>query len=184
MFSQMGGAGAADELPPTHPVRILMEEHDQILGFLGELEAAAMAARRSTAGLEPGGPLRAALHAFAVRLLDAEPHHQREEQALFPRMEAVGIEGPPHMMRLEHEMLRSAKRALAEQMTSSDSADEAFVARLLRTANELVGMLREHIEKENHVLYPIALEALPPEEWREIAADCEKIGPCSFSKWR
>lgn len=184
MFSRMGGEGAADQLPPTHPVRILMEEHDQLLGFLDEIESAATAARKSTAGLEPGGTLRASLHGLALRLLDAEPHHQREEQALFPRMERVGIEGPPHMMRMEHEMLRASKRALAEQMKSDDAADEAFVARLCRTASDLVGMLRAHIQKENQILYPMALEALPPEEWSEIAADCEKIGPCSFSNWR
>jgi hemerythrin-like domain-containing protein len=143
-----------------------------------------MAARTSTAGLEPGGALRTSIHAVVARLIDAEPHHQREEQALFPRMEKAGIEGPPHMMRMEHEMLRSATRALVEQMTSSDAAGGDFVARLLRTAGGLVGLLREHIEKENQVLYPMALEALPPEAWREIATDCEKIGPCSFSKWR
>ncbi len=173
-----------DELPPAHPVRILMEEHDQILGFLDELESAAMAARRSAAELEPGGALRASLHALAARLLDAEPHHQREEQALFPRMEKIGIEGPPHMMRMEHEMLRSAKRALAAQMTSGDAADEAFVALLSRTASGLVGMLREHIQKENHMLYPMALDALPPGDWSEIAGDFARIGPCSFSRWR
>ncbi|MCC6640356.1 MAG: hemerythrin domain-containing protein [Deltaproteobacteria bacterium] len=180
MLSQMG----AEELPPAHPVRILMEEHDQLLGFLSELELAAAAARKSATGLEVGGTLRTSIHALALTLLDAEPHHQREEQGLFPRMERIGIEGPPHMMRMEHEILRAAKRSLAEQMSSDAPANEAFVAQLCRTTSDLVGTLRAHIQKENRILYPMALEALSAEDWREIATDCERIGPCSFSKWR
>ena len=34
-------------------------------------------------------------------VLGAEPHHQREEEVLFPAIEELGIAGPPNMMRTE-----------------------------------------------------------------------------------
>lgn len=183
MFPQMGRSTASD-LPPNHPVRVWMEEHETLLGFLDELEKASVAARQSTAGLEPGGPVRLALVKLASNLLDAEPHHQREEQALFPRMEEVGIEGPPHMMRLDHDELRLAKRALKDHVSTDAAADEGFVDRLGEVADFIVPVLRSHIHKENEILYPMALQAIGADGWRAIQADCERIGPCSFTKAR
>ncbi|MBI1944458.1 MAG: hemerythrin domain-containing protein [Deltaproteobacteria bacterium] len=182
MMPPMGGARAANDLPPNHPVRVWMGEHEILLGFLDQLEQAATDARKSAAGLEPGSPARVALVKLASNLLDAEPHHQREEQALFPRMEEVGIEGPPHMMRLDHDELRLAKRALSDHVTAATPADEAFVERFCQVADFIVQVLRSHIHKENEILYPMALQAIGADGWRAIQADCERIGPCSFTK--
>lgn len=182
MFPPMGGARAANDLPPSHPVRVFMDEHVQILGFLDELEKAAQGAQKSAAGFEPGGPARANLMTLAAKLLGAEPHHQREEQALFPRMEDAGVEGPPHVMRMEHDILRKAKHALEDLAKSGQAADAAFVERLGEIADTIVGTLRAHIHKEDNILYPMALQAVPPGEWAGIIADCERIGPCEWSK--
>ncbi len=183
MFPQMDKSNASD-LPPNHPVRVWMEEHDTLLGFLDRLEAIAAEAGKSPAGLEPNGPARQALVKLASDLLDAEPHHQREEQALFPRMEEVGIEGPPHMMRLDHDELRLAKWALKDHVSTDAAADEAFVERLCQVADFIVPVLRSHIQKENEILYPMALQAIGADGWRAIQLDCERIGPCSFTKAR
>ena len=137
---------------------------------------------RRAAGFEPNGAAREAVKKLASNLLDAEPHHQREEQALFPRMEEVGIEGPPHMMRLDHDELRLAKRALLDHASTDTAADEAFIDRLCQIADFIVPVLRSHIHKENEILYPMALQAIGAEGWRAIQADCERIGPCSFTK--
>lgn len=182
MFSPMGGARAANDLPPSHPVRVMMDEHVLILGFLDQIEKAAMDARKSTAGLEPGGAVRTSLQKLAANLLGAEPHHAREEDALFPRMEAAGVEGPPHVMRMEHVELRKAKHALDDLAKSGAAADTAWVDKLCSIADFLVGTLRAHIQKEDNILYPMALQVLDPEAWTGITADCERIGPCSFSK--
>lgn len=182
MFSPMGGARAANDLPPGHPVRVFMDEHVLILGFLDQIEKIAIDAQKSTAGLEPGGAKREALAKLGANMLGAEPHHQREEQGLFPRMEAAGVEGPPHVMRMEHDHLRGVKHALEDLAKSSAPADAAFVKKLVGLADDLVGTLRAHIHKEDEILYPMALQVVDAEGWRAIAADCERIGPCPFSK--
>lgn len=183
MMPPMNGSRSnQSDLPPNHPVRVFMEEHATLSGFLDELEQASVDAGKSASGLEPKGARRTALAKLAANLLDAEPHHQREEQALFPRMEEVGIEGPPHMMRLDHDELRLAKRALLDHVSADTPADEAFVERLVQIADFIVPVLRSHIHKENEILYPMALQAIGADGWRSIQADCERIGPCSFTK--
>jgi len=43
-------------------------------------------------------------------------------------------------------------------------------------------MLREHISKENDILYPISLEVIPEEiVWQNMKKECDKIGYCCFT---
>ena len=185
MMPPMNGSRSnQSDLPPNHPVRVFMEEHATLAGFLDELEQASVDAGKTVAGLEPKGARRSALANLASNLLDAEPHHQREEQALFPRMEEAGVEGPPHVMRMEHDHLRAAKHALEDHAKGTAPVDAAWVQRLVQLADTIVGTLRAHIHKENEILYPMALQVVDAEGWAAITADCERIGPCVFSRAR
>jgi DUF438 domain-containing protein len=99
-------------------------------------------------------------------LLDAEPHHQREEQALFPELERRGVTGPPRIMRLEHVELRQRKHALQELAQAAETMPYAdFKERLNEVTTYLVFNLRDHIFKEDNILYPTAAQTigtLPP----------------------
>jgi DUF438 domain-containing protein len=44
-----------------------------------------------------------------------------------------------------------------------------------------VPALRDHIFKENNVLYPAALEVIEDESvWTRLKQECDKIGYCCF----
>ena len=42
--------------------------------------------------------------------------------------------------------------------------------------------LRDHIFKENNILYPTALEVIKENSvWKKMKDDCDKIGYCCFT---
>lgn len=89
-----------------HPIHTLMSEHEIILGFLARLERAAKKIqkmrnyRRETKEFE-------ILKDIAEHLIEAELHHKREEEVLFPEIEKRGVLGPPEVMREEHKIFVS-----------------------------------------------------------------------------
>ena len=102
----------------------------------------------------------------------AEPHHQKEEQVLFPALEKKGIPnegGPIGMMLAEH----AAKREYLVKMR--EALEENNEDKLKENTQAMISLLREHIYKENNILYPCAEDALTKEELASLASQCEKI---------
>lgn len=102
----------------------------------------------------------------------AEPHHQKEEQVLFPALEKKGIPnegGPIGMMLLEH----AAKRDYLAKM--KESLQENNETKLKENTQAMIFLLKDHIYKEDNILYPCAQDALTEEELANLASLCEKI---------
>lgn len=170
------------DLAPGHVVHTLVAEHDMILDFLRELERVNAAIQRMDR-YDPTREEFGLLHHLAEHLVGAEKHHQREEDVLFPEVEARGVYGPPQIMRLEHDTLRPLKHELlelAEQVAELEFAE--FQRRVNAAATVLVPTLTEHIWKENNILYPTALKVVPEaQEWVRMKGACDAIGYCCFT---
>lgn len=172
-----------------HPLHTLITEHDLILGFLSDLtEAVDRLAAKS--GWDDNDPddirvdsLLRTIESVAYHLVETEKHHQREEDALFPEIEAVGITGPTRIMRLEHDDLRPRKKALKELIREAKDMDfEDFVTRLKELSGYIAFNLRDHIFKENTILYPAAYDAITDAStWRRIKEKSDAIGYCCFT---
>ncbi|MGE5542538.1 MAG: DUF438 domain-containing protein, partial [Bacillota bacterium] len=163
------------EVPPGHPIHTFKEEHRLILQFLNALESAAaeIAAdpgREAIAGRMP------ALKQAAGHLLEAEGHHVREENVLFPYMGKHGITEPPAVMWSEHNDLRTLKKRVKEVIDSHKGlTPEQFAEELNGAVKALAPVLSSHIYKENNILYPMALDAISPDEWPEIRRECDEL---------
>lgn len=167
-------------LPAGHPVDTLMAEHEVILEALQELQKVNRKVKRAdTLDDEQAKRLR---H-IATHLVEAEGHHEREEKALFPQMERRGVTGPPRMMRLEHDELRPRKHDLLELAEGAEGMSFAeFQKQLDDLTTYLVFNLRDHIFKEDNILYPSAVEVVTdPAVWQEVKAQCDEIGYCCFT---
>lgn len=168
-------------IEPAHPISILKEEHEVILKNLNNFERVLEKVKESKEFVEIREELER-LEAIAHVLLDAESHHEREEKALFPRLENHGITGPPSIMRMEHVDLRKKKAALGELVEDRDNLSYGEFADKLRDVGGcILRVLREHIFKENNILYPTALESLNDSEWTEIKTEFDGIGYCCFT---
>ena len=93
------------------------------------------------------------------------------------------MQGPPMVMREEHRQLRPRKRELKELVDSVARLDFAdFQRRLNALTGFIVPTLREHIYKENNILYPAALQVIDDDEvWRRLRNECDGIGYCCFT---
>ena len=148
----------------TSPTQTLREEHRVILRAIGLVEAAA--GRPDVGGALPAGwweELIEWLRAFADR-----NHHAKEEAHLFPALARAGVPaagGPVGVMLEEHAEGRELTRMMAE------SGGERRVA----AAQRYVRVLRDHIDKENGVLFPLTEAVLDPQSQAELARAFEQV---------
>lgn len=86
-------------------------------------------------------------------------------------------------MRHEHEQLRAWKHALLELAQTGDELPmKEFKSALGAIAGCLVLTLRDHIMKENNILYPASLQAIRSNEtWDAMQDACDRIGYCDFT---
>lgn len=165
-------------LEPDHPIATLTAEHQIILSQLDLLERTA--AELGSRVPDDAPRLLETVRSIVHHLLETESHHQREEQALFPFLEQHGITGPPRIMRQEHELLRPQKHALRAVLDGGAPLTE-IVAGVRDIGPKLAAQLRQHIHKEDHILYPTALSVLSADEWSEVKARSDAIGYCCYT---
>ncbi len=169
-----------NSLPKGNPIRIAIIEHDHILEYLDELEEVVESIR---SGSSPGKYSEVIGH-VAKHLVEAEKHHEREEEVLFPRLEERDITGPPDIMREDHDRLWPKKLRLKElaELLEESGLKNTEKDELLDLSSELIQELRDHIFKENNVLYPTFVENIEDEEsWEKVRAEFDEIGYCCFS---
>ncbi|WP_252232419.1 DUF438 domain-containing protein [Clostridium sp. ZBS15] len=170
------------KIEPGHVVHTLIAEHDKILEFLTELEEINSKIQKLVSynsSLEEFEALKTVVN----NILDAENHHQREEKVLFTEMEDRKITGPTRIMRMEHDDLRAKKKSL-KQLADEVSQLEfnEFKERVDDTAKYIIFNLRDHIFKENYILYPTALESIKEKQiWKDMKRRCDEIGYCGFT---
>ncbi len=97
---------------------------------------------------------------------DVARHFDLEERALFPvlaRYPGV-VRGPLAVMDAEHSTFREGLHRLRA------AVDDGDVDSQQRYARDLIDLLREHIAKEDGVLFPMAARILNADEQREVDA--------------
>ncbi|WP_252238235.1 DUF438 domain-containing protein [Clostridium sp. VAP51] len=170
------------KLEPDHVLYTLISEHDKILEFLTELEEINFKIQKLKSYNSGSGEFEA-LKTVLNNILDAENHHQREEKVLFVEMEDRKITGPTRIMRMEHDDLRAKKKFLkqtAEEVYQLEFNE--FKEKVDDTAKYIVFNLRDHIFKENYILYPTAIETIKEKEiWKDMKKRCDEIGYCGFT---
>jgi hypothetical protein len=169
-------------VPPGHMIETLMCEHSVILDFLNELEKVNHSIQQMKTFDRHKVEFDKLVN-LAERLIGTEPHQQREEEVLFPELEKRGVFGPPQIMRMEHKELRNRKKELRELAGTVDDMEfEAFKKILDAVAKQIIHALRDHIYKENNILYPAALKVIREAKvWEKLRIDCDHIGYCCFT---
>jgi hemerythrin-like domain-containing protein len=140
-------------------IEVLMNEHRLIEQVLGSLETFASGVE---GGLAPERPLLADYGAFFRGFADA-CHHAKEEDILFQRMIERGFSresGPVAVMLHEHKVGRGHVSALRQAGDGSGPLTAVQTQLVLENAGAFIPLLRAHIQKEDRILYPMALRLL------------------------
>ncbi len=169
-------------LSPGHPVHTQICEHEEILGFLDELEKVNQNIQQMSSYQKSSEDFQKLAH-IAKHLIEAEAHHKREEDVLFPALEKRGVFGPPQIMRREHEDMRRYKKTISKLAAKPGQKNfKNFKKKLDSTSKLLVLTLRDHIFKENNILYPTAVQVIEDKNvWKKLRERCDKIGYCCFT---
>ena len=164
-----------------HPIHTLMEEHKEILDFIDKLKMAVKKLESSKSFKEVKMEIEV-LRFAAKHLVEADKHHQREEEVLFPAMEKQGVIEPPEIMREEHINIKEKKEELYQLVNAAGKIPyDKFVKRVKEISEYLIVELPNHIYKEDNILYPMALEVIPEKNWKKLKEMCDNIGYCCFT---
>jgi hemerythrin-like domain-containing protein len=147
------------EAPVHEAIEALMNEHRLIQRVLGSLETFAS---QVEGGIAAERSVIADYGAFFREFADAG-HHGKEEDILFRRMNERGFPretGPVAVMLHEHEVGRGQVSVLRQigEGVGPLTAGEARV--VLEAAAAFIPLLRAHIQKEDRILYPMAVRLL------------------------
>ncbi len=148
-------------------IEILQSEHRVIERGLAVLEAMARRVQEGTSPpLEEAEALLGFFQVFADRC-----HHLKEEWGLFPHMDDEGVPclgGPLGVMLCEHVRGRALRRQMREALpglAAEEGARQAFV----QAVQEYVALMRQHIAKEEQVLFGMAQEVTSPPQDEALA---------------
>ena len=126
-------------MPNENPLEILKKEHETVLKVLNNLETDLEARNISQAKK-------------SIELLEKEFNRHslnKEEKVLFPEIEKFmpRENGPTGMMIIEHKDLTESIKKF-KQINNSENLNE--------TGSYIINLLREHIDKENNMLFMMA----------------------------
>lgn len=146
----------------SEAIQDLMTEHEAILTALKILE-------RMVASSERDGKVDIAdmteFIGFLKEFAD-KCHHGKEEGLLFPAMIAAGVPekgGPISVMLQEHAEGRRFIKDMSDGLVG-----KMRLVKLNQAARSYIFLLRNHIQKENMVLFPMADRALSEEKLAEL----------------
>ncbi len=144
---------------------LLMQDHKIILRSLDILEEMAGKVRNGER-LDPED-VEALLH--FLRSFEDEDHQTKEETALFPQLmqSAPAEERSFRQMLFEHDQERSLVGGLEEALKTEKGTD------FISYAHRLSAILRNHIYKEDNILFDIVEKCLSKQQDEKVAREFE-----------
>lgn len=162
------------------PTDVLKHEHKIVLAVL---DGAEREAQNIQATGEVDTDKVAKMVDFFRTFMD-KCHHSKEERKLFPKLQERGMPGdvgPIAVMLYEHTLGRNEVAAIADALGKYAGGDAGAAGPLAEHLIAFVKLLRDHIDKENDVLFAMADQILTPLDQEELykafeAIEAEEIG--------
>ncbi|MBI4284046.1 MAG: hemerythrin domain-containing protein [Chloroflexi bacterium] len=155
------------------PTEILREEHENVLQ---KLEALENTVKHLDGHDEFSVKLEELASFFAT---DFWVHFAKEEEALFPELETFIPRGggPLDIMYMEHEDLRNINATLQQAIKRylENLNSVASRAAIQGQSSQFAGILRDHIHKENNILFMMADMHLGPAQNEKIVSVFSEI---------
>lgn len=169
------------------PTEELKHEHQIVLLIL-------KAAEREVTNMDGGGALNVdeveKMVDFFQNFTD-RCHHAKEEKHLFPSLQQHGLpvgSGPVAVMLAEHEEGRKRVRAIIGDMAEAKRGAAKAVGTVRDNLAAYINLLRQHIQKEDNILFPMADKLIPADEQQLLSdafarIEAEEIGEGTHEKY-
>lgn len=174
------------------PVQHLLDEHKEILAEFARLESAVQALEeQGDAALARSLPVFQQVGQMMAGRL--ERHARKEDEVLFPAVEAIlGGGSPTGVMRDEHQEIHAQSALFRETLRQLNEVEHPKIEaggdrlrqlgreggdpeQLIVTAREILDLVAIHFEKEEQVLFPMVHNLLSTDEQASVARKIEAI---------
>lgn len=111
-------------------------------------------------------------------------HHAKEENILFPFLETKGFSaqsGPVAVMINEHILGRNYVKGISEGLVLYKQGNKAGVMEISRNMLDYIDLLRNHISKENNVLFRMADKVISDEDDKVLVSQFDSVVKHQFS---
>jgi len=105
-------------------------------------------------------------------------HHRKEEGVLFEALETYGLTkdgGPVAVMLYEHEQGRTFTSGMRQAALKWQSGDMSARKDVTQNARGYCVLLRQHIQKEDNLLFPMANQIIPLDAQDAVAEGFEHV---------
>lgn len=155
-------------VPEGHPVHTFMLENRAAENIMDKLEQVCKSIEKE--GSDKFEEYSDNLTRLLESLRKIDIHFLRKENQLFPHLEKIGISGPTMVMWALDDDIRSMLKKTEKEFYERNI--ESFV----KSVREAQQTIRDMIYKEEHILFPVAIEKISEETWREIRDGEGEIG--------
>ena len=148
----------------------LEDDHVYILQLIDVMEAMTKSSEPDISNLEDAVDL---IKSYADGL-----HHAKEETLLFPLMADHGFstqQGPVAMMLHEHTQGRAYVKEMTENIELFKNGDLSALSFIYSNMLGYGELLRNHIAKENNVLFRMADQALPKDDQETLYKQFQEV---------
>lgn len=148
-------------------LNVIRDEHRSIAAILHGMEYLVQGIRARRKKVDPR-----VFHAMLYYLdtFSERMHHPKEDTYLFKAMRERSAEAGKHIAELEEEHARGedALRRLAQCLIRYEEGGEREFPAFEREVENFVRNYREHIRKEEDILFPLAERLLSSADWQTI----------------
>lgn len=164
------------ELPPGHPVELLLDENRALVELAGQIESEIAALKFDD------GPVRdsrvLAIRGMLGRLMDVDKHYKRKEYLLFPFLEKYGFPGPSEVMWGKHDQIREQLAGSLDILAMDGVAREELAAGIELVVAPALRAVRDMVDKEEQILLPVLLDRLTEADWLQVYVQTMDYGYC------
>jgi len=153
---------------PGHPINTFELENRKIEELIDEEILPSLEVYKST---KESNKKEIFLYAWE-KLMTIERHYSRKENLLFPYMEKYDITAPPQVMWGVDDEIREGMK-LVKNLSVDETVD---IDILSEKAVEVMDQIKEMIFKEENIMFPMTLDTMNVEEWKEIEEASSEIG--------
>jgi len=104
-------------------------------------------------------------------------HNAKEEEYLMVKMQDRGLPSdkePILVMSLEHKEGQGMVQAMAAALPQAKIGESAALSSIALNLRAYIGLLHDHIDKENNIFFPLADQLFTPEDQKELLRAFEK----------
>ncbi|MCF8222596.1 MAG: DUF438 domain-containing protein [Bacteroidales bacterium] len=109
-------------------------------------------------------------------LMDVDKHYQRKEYLVFPYLEKKEITGPPKVMWGKHDQIREQLKGCIALLKEPELSKNDLVESLDLIYYPVVKALDDMVQKEEEILFPMAMDVITEEDWWNIHQQTLEFG--------